>query len=790
MVHFESGPLQPVESGQSEFGILHIDLEERTWRHEDFVWSQGAYAKLRVDGPHALSDKTERAASLQISRGFIRQLSDTGTGFLHPRQNNLTLPDIYVYPDLKVRKLSQKLSRSDELPREIPSKQVLEKIIGARRVVIAGPGDSGKTALSKMLYLEANTGQGRFCLLLQGGKLRGNEPVTALTSALEEAITEQYGENAVGRYGGLDSKERILIIDKWEDIQFNRTGRAAIINRASESFGCIVVFVDDVYLIEEISPRHENAPLGAFEVADLREFGFRLRGQLVRRWHKLGNEYTEDDETMARHIRESTRVIDTVLGRNLLPAYPVNILTLLQTYEAGAGSQNGGLGSYGQVYEALITARLAQVSVKSIDIGTKITFLARFAWRLFESHQRCLNEGEWDDLSREYYKEYRIQIDGGQLLQALLSAGMLAMEDCGIRFTYGYGYCYFVAKYFQENLADLDDQPAKEKLIDRLRAISECVYNQDNANIVIFYVFLTKDRSLINFIISNARKIFSEFPEFDFDSQIRFINQKIGPPTVISLPETKSEINQQIYDQQRDDAGEQLEPRGDPAFGDVRYSSEIPFEQKLVIGIRYITLMGQILRNFPGSLKAETKLDLAFESYALGLRTLGTIFALSEREADRLVAEISEILKNKMAFHGTDLQIVDRAEQIVAEMLRQITYGILKRLSHAVGLKELEGTYEEVSELRDNSLANRMIHLSIELDHFERFPLSEIERLAAELEHNNFTYQTLQDLVLNHLYLFPRDYSTQQSAGSTLKMKVNVPAVRGGEKKIIEGRRP
>jgi len=123
-------------------------------------------------------------------------------------------------------------------------------------------------------------------------------------------------------------------------------------------------------------------------------------------------------------------------------------------------------------------------------------------------------------------------------------------------------------------------------------------------------------------------------------------------------------------------------------------------------------------------------------------------------------------------------------------MLRQITYGILKRLSHAVGLKELEGTYEEVSELRDNSLANRMIHLSIELDHFERFPLSEIERLAAELEHNNFTYQTLQDLVLNHLYLFPRDYSTQQSAGSTLKMKVNVPAVRGGEKKIIEGRRP
>jgi hypothetical protein len=40
----------------------------------------------------------------------------------------------------------------------------------------------------------------------------------------------------------------------------------------------------------------------------------------------------------------------------------------------------------------------------------------------------------------------------------------------------------------------------------------------------------------------------------------------------------------------------------------------------------------------------------------------------------------------------------------------------LKRVSHAIGLRELEATYDEVADLRDNSLSSRLIHLSIRLD--------------------------------------------------------------------------
>jgi hypothetical protein len=138
-----------------------------------------------------------------------------------------------------------------------------------------------------------------------------------------------------------------------------------------------------------------------------------------------------------------------------------------------------------------------------------------------------------------------------------------------------------------------------------------------------------------------------------------------------------------------------------------------------------------------------------------------------------------------MAYSGTERELMDRAELVVAEMLRHITYGLLKRISHAVGLSELEDTYVEVSELRDNNLADKFVHLSIHLDHFEHFPKKEIEALKTDVRDNNFSFQTLQDLVLNHLYLFPRDYSIQQWSGSTLGMKVNIPSIRGSDKKLL-----
>jgi hypothetical protein len=197
-------------------------------------------------------------------------------------------------------------------------------------------------------------------------------------------------------------------------------------------------------------------------------------------------------------------------------------------------------------------------------------------------------------------------------------------------------------------------------------------------------------------------------------------------------------------------------------------------------------LLGQVLRNFPGSLKKDLKTELAFESYSLGLRILGSVFQLSQRDSATIMKEIENVLAKKFAFPGTDDERRKEAEFIIAELLRQCTFGILKRLSHAIGLSELEETYEEVASLRNNGLPGRMIQLSIRLDHFDQFPKNTIEALAKDLRGNAFSYQTLKDLVLNYFYLFPAEHTVQQWAGRLLGFKVNTPQIRGASQKRLK----
>ena len=144
LAHCESGPFQPTMSGESEFCIIHLDLSARNWHREAFAWQNGSYAKIMDGEPQVLDDWSLRSSALTVIPEFWTGLNDPGTGFLHPRQQRLTLNDIFVYPDLKTRWISNRLRLPDELPKEIQSAEVLEKVLSTERLVIAGPTDCGK----------------------------------------------------------------------------------------------------------------------------------------------------------------------------------------------------------------------------------------------------------------------------------------------------------------------------------------------------------------------------------------------------------------------------------------------------------------------------------------------------------------------------------------------------------------------------------------------------------------------------------------------------------------------
>ena len=295
---------------------------------------------------------------------FLKALQDPGAGFTHPLKANLVLEDFFVYPDLKLRGVETHLNRGT--PRSVSGNNVHSWVAEKQRVVIAGPDDSGKTALARMLYSDLQLRHGRVPLLLDGSALKGNNPVAVLSRAVNSAVIHQYSEAVLPKFLQEPVSDKALVVDNWHKSGFSKAGRNKFIEAACLRFGIVALLVSDLFTIEEVAASNQDSPLAAFEHCDIRELGYVLRSRLIRKWHMLGREYSVDEKCLTQTVIESENLVNTLIGKNLLPAFPVTVFPILQTAEAYSKATNTATGSYGQLYEALITAALAQVSKKSV----------------------------------------------------------------------------------------------------------------------------------------------------------------------------------------------------------------------------------------------------------------------------------------------------------------------------------------------------------------------------------------------------------------------------------------
>jgi hypothetical protein len=198
-----------------------------------------------------------------------------------------------------------------------------------------------------------------------------------------------------------------------------------------------------------------------------------------------------------------------------------------------------------------------------------------------------------------------------------------------------------------------------------------------------------------------------------------------------------------------------------------------------------VRILGQILRNFPGALRADLKVDLAFASYQLGLRTLRAILLVGESNIEELRFYIARAIQEKRAVKDPE-ELAKEANKIVVSLTRDVAFGMVKRISHAVGLEELEETYKEILDRDGKRLPVRIIDYALKLDHFARFPKSELEGIVGETVKNPFALRLLRDLTADYLYLFPTDYRVRQHIGDTLGIAVNLPNMLGSGPKRLK----
>ncbi len=755
------------------FQVLTVDFDKQEQEVTIFNWEGDGFLEAESRS-WSLQRNAKRATNpLSLRTDFWNYLRDVGTAFRHPRciepQCTLRLRDLYVYPDLKHREVDKILKNAKTETPPIQGKAFPDFLSSHSKVIVFGADDSGKTSFVKVL-LEDLIARGVLPLLLTGENLRKVRDEGTLTAALSRAITQQYASNSAAHYLQADREKRILLVDDFDRARFSKEGQLRFIDSVKDRFDRIVVIVPDFLEIQDMLTQAETDPFFGFERCTLKEFGHYHRQKLIENWIRIGrDDFDREQESIHKQIKNIDKTVSTLLGKNVLPHHPVTILSLLQLLDnkETASTTNG---AYGYLYEMLLKQALAKVNAKDVD--EKITYIAGIGYAMFKRKRPELTEEEIRIEHEAYCDRYEMIRDFSKMMGDLIRAEVLVESNKIYKFKYPYELYYSTAKYFQIHSASLRKE---------LFTISDHIYGERNANVLIFYVYLTKDDTLIGHIIDNAKRIFADFQECDMEGDVEFINaMSSATPPPLELEFGDPGTRRDDFNKMRDEAKERNESM-DIEDDEVAYDDTLQALTKILIAIKTLQILGQILRNFTASLEGPLKLEITRECYSLGLRTINAILSYCQGDLGSLRQYFGALISERTGITDSK-KLASRTEEVIVWMGTASAASMVKRVSYAAGHVDLARIYRRVLET-DGRLSVKIIDAAIRLDHFEHVPEKELEDLSRRVRKNNFAFTVIREIVADYLYFYERDFPMMQSLGEQWRIKVTAPKFLGSRSK-------
>jgi Calcineurin-like phosphoesterase len=757
--------------GITGFNFVVVNLLANTNQIYQFSWQKDLFVPGNSEAKVFTRKQSLISSRFENNSDFSKQLNDVGTGFSHP-DKQLKIGDLFVYPELKIASISSKAQSS------IQSWKVLSFVESRELLQIAGPPTSGKSTLARALYMDLQRQFGLVPVLLNGRTLR-TSAISDFDKAIEREFCEQYSINSQERFKQLDAQRKVLLIDDWHRSQLPSKAKRKLLQIARQKFGRILLFTDDVSLFQLLADMGEEGEASEAEYCEIKQFGFRLRSELIRKWHSAGTDLDMEDMELTAKISSSENLLDTLVRKGVVPSWPIFILSVLQASSL-AVQETASYGSYGHLYEALLTKRLADTGKRKSILGLKYTYLALVAFELFKSNREVLTEQELRGIHNIYEKEYHVSLDSRELWEELTSAQVLVRHGDEFSFQYKYAYYFFVAKYFQQGIGNAQEAKSLRTM---LSYMVRCVHDEDSSNILIFYIYLTKDRDVIEQMLGVAKQVYAEKPPAHLAKDVDFVNKLRSRSPEVLRRENSIAKNREEY-RSKMDATESVGVAPNQPLVRTEYQDGIPDALKIEFAMKSLQVMGQVVKNFPLDLKGDLKLELAKESYELTLRTLGVFLKLIEQNVEELVFVFEKALKLLQPFAKKKAEeLRDASHATLVRLTELAIYGMIKRLSFAVGVVDLKETYSMIREMvGEDDVPTRLIDLSIKLDHFGHIPESDVKDLEHRLRSNFTAYTILKLLVADFIYLFPCDFKTEQRMVELFKFQPHVPKLT--EKKI------
>ena len=663
-------------------------------------------------------------SSPEIKQSFDSWLNGTEVVFQHKFKENLLLRDLFVYPDLRGTRTNY-----DEFE-EMPNSSLLVKIDNITDgVLIHGDEQSGKTSLIKILFREYYE-QGFLPLFANAKDISTADP----KRALDKRVSEQYENLEWETYVSV-KKSRILFVDNLHQIKLNIRYQQKFLMSVKKSFDYVVLMADSSLTFDE----QRMAELAGYDQWEILPFGHARRGELIERWNSLGQKETIDANVLHRQNDITTRHINSIIRKNLLPQKPIYVLTILQLLDSGT-STNFTLTSYGYCYQVLIQQALQKLGVRPQEFDHYVNYLSELAYFVFSHGDQTLTKSQFGLFKDRYSANFLLK-SHDDILQTLHKAEILRSEGDQLRFSYKYIFYFYTAKYLADHLVDVEKD---------VETLCEKMHTEKNANILIFLMHHTRDQRVIDDVLLRAHVIFDGLKPAKLDNEetnhiLEFVESV--PDLVIEHRDVESERRQAL---EREDAIEsELNDLNEEEGDEVIESDELLAD--IARSARMIDVVGQILRNRSGSLHKNQLIDLARSGYESGLKFLTFWLDLTKREKTDQISIIAEVLKEKL--QGNE----DNLRKAAVRMYLSLTYSIcllvVRRIANSLGSADLIEIFEMLEKEQPKSIAVRLINVAIRLEFTKSIPKIAVSRLNADLDSNPVGRRLLKELVMQHLYL-------------------------------------
>jgi hypothetical protein len=159
------------------------------------------------------------------------------------------------------------------------------------------------------------------------------------------------------------------------------------------------------------------------------------------------------------------------------------------------------------------------------------------------------------------------------------------------------------------------------------------------------------------------------------------------------------------------------------------------------------------------------------------------VLAISRENLEELRCYYAAIIKEQHEMRYST-QLASDTDNFVIRILSACGYGMIRRVALAVGSEDLAETYRNVLRSQAPTPAVAFVDLAIKLEHFARYPISEVEHVLEEVRQNRFCFGILRDLIVNDW--ITRDVPAESRRQISQQLLIEI----GESRKLLSPRKP